>query len=82
MKTFLHVGCGRLNKSNCLGFESDDWDEIRLDIDKEVEPDIIGTLTDMNAVETASVDAVYSSHNIEHIFPYEIPIALKEFIES
>ena len=79
MKTFLHVGCGRLNKSNCLGFESDDWDEIRLDIDKAVAPDIIGTLTDMNTVETSSVDAVYSSHNIEHIFPHEIPVALNEF---
>ena len=79
MKTFLHVGCGHLNKSNCLGFDSDDWDEIRLDIDKAVVPDIIGTLTDMNTVETSSVDAVYSSHNIEHIFPHEIPIALNEF---
>lgn len=79
MKTFLHVGCGHLDKSFCLGFESDDWKEIRLDIDKEVNPDIVGTLTDMNLVETGSVDAVYSSHNIEHIFPHEIPIALKEF---
>jgi SAM-dependent methyltransferase len=79
MKTFLHVGCGHLDKSFCLGFEGDDWKEIRLDIDKEVSPDIVGTLTDMNLVETGSVDAIYSSHNIEHIFPHEIPIALKEF---
>ena len=79
MKTFLHVGCGPLDKSFCLGFENDDWSEIRLDIDKDVNPDIVGTLTDMNSVETGSVDAIYSSHNIEHIFPHEIPIALKEF---
>jgi len=39
----------------------------------------VGTLTDMKSVETGSVDAVYSSHNIEHIFPHEVPIALKEF---
>jgi SAM-dependent methyltransferase len=33
----------------------------------------------MKSVETGSVDAVYSSHNIEHIFPHEVPIALREF---
>ena len=79
MKTFLHVGCGHLNKSNCVGFENDNWKEIRLDIDKNVNPDIVGTLTDMKSVETGSVDAVYSSHNIEHILPHEVPIALREF---
>jgi len=79
MKTFLHVGCGPQNKSSCLGFNNDNWKEIRLDIDKNVNPDIVGTLTDMKLVETGSVDAVYSSHNIEHIFPHEVPIALREF---
>ena len=79
MKTFLLVGCGKLNKSFCPGFEGDEWSEIRLDIDKNVKPDIVGSLTDMNLVETSSVDAVFSSHNIEHIFPHEIPFALKEF---
>ena len=79
MKTFLHVGCGYQNKSTCLGFNNDNWKEIRLDIDKNVNPDIVGTLTDMKLVETGSVDAVYSSHNIEHIFPHEVPIALREF---
>ena len=79
MKTFLHVGSGLLNKSDCLGFNNDNWKEIRLDIDENVNPDIVGTLTDMKLVETGSVDAVYSSHNIEHIFPHEVPIALREF---
>ena len=79
MKTFLHVGCGPQNKSSCLGFNNDNWKEIRFDIDKNVNPDIVGTLTDMKSVETGSVDAIYSSHNIEHIFPHEVPIALREF---
>ena len=79
MKIFLHVGCGHLNKSSCLGFNNDNWKEIRFDIDKNVNPDIVGTLTDMKSVETGSVDAIYSSHNIEHIFPHEVPIALREF---
>ena len=79
MKTFLHVGCGPQNQSSCLGFNNDNWKEIRFDIDKNVNPDIVGTLTDMKLVKTGSVDAVYSSHNIEHIFPHEVPIALREF---
>jgi len=79
MKTFLHVGCGPQKKSQIQGFNKDSWKEIRFDIDINVNPDIVGTLTDMKSVETGSVDAIYSSHNIEHIFPHEIPIALKEF---
>jgi SAM-dependent methyltransferase len=79
MKTFLHVGCGPQKKSQIQGFNKDSWKEIRFDIDKNVNPDIVGTLTDMKSVETGSVDAIYSSHNIEHIFPHEVPIALKEF---
>jgi len=79
MKTFLHVGYGLQKKSSCFGFNNDNWKEIRLDFDKNVNPDIVGTLTDMKSVETGSVDAVYSSHNIEHIFPHEVPIVLREF---
>ena len=79
MKTFLHVGCGPQKKSQIKGFNNDSWKEIRFDIDINVNPDIVGTLTDMSLVKTGSMDAVYSSHNIEHIFPHEVPIALKEF---
>ena len=79
MKSFLHVGCGHLNKSHAKGFDNDNWSEIRFDIDKNVNPDIEGTLLDMSAVETGSIDAVYSSHNIEHVYPHEVPIVLNEF---
>ena len=79
MKTFLHVGCGPVKKSQIKGFNNDNWKEIRFDIDRNVKPDIEGTLTDMNLVASGSVDAVYSSHNIEHVFPHEVPIVLSEF---
>ena len=79
MKIFLHVGCGDQSQSDVIGFDNDNWKEIRFDIDERVNPDIVGTLTDMKSVETGSVDAVYSKHNIEHIFPHEVPIALREF---
>ena len=79
MKTFLNVGCGPKDESQIKGFNNDSWNEIRFDIDKNVNPDIEGTITDMSLVETGSVDAIYSSHNIDHIYPHEVPIALKEF---
>ena len=79
MKTVLHVGCGPQKKSNINGFNNDNWKEIRFDIDEKVNPDIVGTLLDMSAVEAGSVDAIYSAHNIEHVFPHEVPIVLREF---
>ena len=54
-----------------------DWEEIRFDIDPNASPDIVGAMTDMSGVATASVDAVYSSHNIEHVFAHEVPVALR-----
>ena len=75
---FLHVGCGPKHKDR-TPFASQNWREIRLDIDPGVQPNVIGTMTDMNAVDDASVDAVFSSHNIEHLYPHEVPIALAEF---
>ena len=79
MRTLLHVGCSSLDKSGLKGFNSDDWSEIRFDIDPSVHPDIEGTLTDMDDVATESVDAIYSSHNIEHVFPHEVHTVLLEF---
>ena len=76
----LHVGCGQKTKSaTTKGFNTDEWEEVRFDIDESVNPDIVGTLTDMKQVETGSVDAIYSSHNIEHVYPHEVSIVLKEF---
>jgi SAM-dependent methyltransferase len=79
-KTFLHIGCGPKHKNQTTkDFNTDAWHELRLDIDPEVNPDITGTMLDMSAVQDASMDAVFSSHNIEHLYPHEVPVALKEF---
>jgi predicted SAM-dependent methyltransferase len=81
MKSFLHVGCGPKRKDRTTkGLNTSEWSEIRLDIDASVQPDVIGTMTDMSAVDTESVDAVFSSHNIEHLYPHEVPLALAEFM--
>jgi SAM-dependent methyltransferase len=81
MPTFLHVGCGHFTKTNTTAaFRSDAWQELRFDIDPAVNPDFQGSMTDMSAVKTASVDAIYSAHNIEHLYPHEVPVALREFL--
>lgn len=81
MKTFLHVGCGHKTKDQTtLEFQKPSWNEIRLDIDPTVDPDIIGSTTDLSKVDNASVDAVFSSHNIEHVYPHEVQLALLEYL--
>ena len=81
MKSFLHIGCGIKRKNQTTkGFNTDEWQEIRFDIDESNQPDLVGTMLDMKAVASDSMDALYSSHNIEHLYPHEVQIALKEFL--
>jgi predicted SAM-dependent methyltransferase len=79
MKSFLHVGCGPKRRERTTKALSS-WNELRFDIDESVNPDLVGTMTDMSTVSSESVDAVFSSHNIEHLYPHEVPLALAEFI--
>lgn len=79
-KRVLHVGCGAKAAGKLHpAFGSDEWLEVRLDIDAAVLPDIVATMTDMSPVAEASVDAVFSSHNLEHLYPHEVPVAMAEF---
>ena len=81
MKLFINIGCGPKSDFNPVPcFNMDGWREIRFDIDESVHPDVVGSMLDMEAVENESVDAVFSSHNIEHLYAHEVSIALKEFI--
>jgi hypothetical protein len=81
MPVFLHVGCGPTDKTmTTRALNAPDWREVRLDIDPAVKPDIVGSTTDMSAVADGSMDAVFSSHNIEHLYPAEVPLALGEFM--
>ncbi|MGZ8317123.1 MAG: hypothetical protein ACXW3B_18395, partial [Telluria sp.] len=61
----LHVGCGPIRSDRLpVCFRSDAWQEIRLDIDPRVQPDIVGTITDLSMIPDNSVDAIWSSHNL------------------
>src|SRR5690348_12554518 len=80
MPRFLHVGCGRARKRNTIKpFASPDWEEVTLDIDEGVGPDIVDRLPELARVASGSFDAVYSSHCIEHLYPHEVPGAFEAF---
>ena len=80
MMEFLHVGCGLKHKTSTTpGFDTPDWREIRLDIDPSVAPDIMADIRDLQPVPSGSVDAVFSSHNLEHLHPHEAHAALMAF---
>jgi SAM-dependent methyltransferase len=80
-KTLLHVGPSTCNIENTtIGFNDGSWSELRYDIDPGVQPDIIGSMTDMSTVLSSSIDAIFSSHNIEHLYPHEVSITLAEFL--
>jgi SAM-dependent methyltransferase len=79
-RQLLHVGCGMAPRDTLPAvFQSADWREIRMDIDERVQPDVVGSMTDMKAIGEASVDAIWSSHNLEHVNSFEVPTVLAEF---
>ena len=55
-----------------------DWRELRVDVDTEVAPDILADVTDLSAIESGSVDAVWSAHCLEHLYLYEVGAAIAE----
>jgi len=55
-----------------------DWRELRVDIDAKVAPDILADVTDLSAIESGSVDAVWSAHCLEHLYLYEVGTAIAE----
>lgn len=70
----LHVGCG----GEALPQELTGFKEIRLDIDEKHRPDIVANITDLG--EVGKFNVVYSAHVLEHLYPHDLKLALKEFL--
>ncbi|MGV6875752.1 class I SAM-dependent methyltransferase [Pseudochelatococcus sp. B33] len=80
-KTVLNVGSGLWAPHKLHAFfRSGHWNEVRVDIDVRVRPDVVADVTDLSAFGDGSVDAVWSSHNLEHLHDHQVPLALREFL--
>ena len=77
----LNIGSGprSIRRANKV-FDPAGWQEVRMDLDPAVRPDVVGSMTDIHThFRTQRFDAVWSSHSLEHLHAHEIPIALREF---
>ena len=84
VRVLLHVGCGHTTIANIplAGFKHPSWREIRLDANEHVAPDLIGSMVHMTAVPDGLVDAVYTSHDMGHLYWHEVPLALADFYRA
>jgi predicted SAM-dependent methyltransferase len=76
----LNVGCGYpLRQRLHAMFRGPAWQEIRHDVDPVSHPDLVCPIVELSAVADASVDAIWSSHNLAHLYRCEVPPALSAF---
>lgn len=74
----LDVGAGSPNSPRIHPIFAG-WQVVRQDINPSTRPDVLGSITDLRRqVPDDSFDGVWSSHNIEHLFSHEVPMALSE----
>lgn len=71
--SLLHVGCG----SESIPAFMSGFVETRLDIDASKNPDIVASMLDMGDI--GEYDSIYCCHALEHLYPFEVKIALQEF---
>lgn len=57
-----------------------DLKEVRFDIDPGVEPDVVGSILEIEtSFEPQSFDVIWSSHVLEHLYAHEIFPTLRQF---
>lgn len=80
-KRVLNAGSGPRSANRLHRvFDPAFWDEVRLDIDPRLQPDIVGSVIDMRAaIDAQSLDGIWCSHILEHLYAHEVSLALNEF---
>lgn len=54
------------------------WRELRVDSDPRAAPDLLADATDLSAIESGSVDAVWTAHCIEHLYLHQVSRVIAE----
>ena len=76
-KLLVNLGSG-VKGSSWLPAMFADWRELRVDVDPSMAPDIVADIEDLSAIESGSVDAVWSAHCLEHLYLYQVGGAVAE----
>ena len=53
------------------------WENIVLDIDPQGKPDVVCDARQLRQLPSATYDAVYCSHNLEHYYRHDVPKVLE-----
>jgi len=77
-RVLLNAGCGTSDGRRLPRFFRE-WRQIRVDVDASLNPDLVASIADLSAVPDNSIDAIWCSHCMEHLFAYQVPLALAEF---
>ena len=76
-KVLVNLGSGAKNLSRLPAMFAE-WREFRVDVDPSAMPDLVADVTDLSAIKSGSVDAVWSAHAIEHLYLHQVGKALEE----
>ena len=77
MPRVLNVGGGG---SRVLPSPYRGWEQVLLDIDPQVKPDVCCDALQMMTLPASRYDAVYCSHNLEHFYWHDVPKVLQGFV--
>ncbi len=71
----------RVLHAGCAGNPLPDWlkgyKETRLDINAAYQPDVVASMANMG--EIGRFEAIWCSHTLEHLHPYDVEKAMREF---
>jgi predicted SAM-dependent methyltransferase len=77
----LNAGCGPTAAKRIAPLlASQAWEELRLDVDTDVNPDVVGSVTELTSIfPPSSFDAIWCSHVMEHLYAHEVYPTLLQF---